>query len=314
MPDWKRARVAGWLPLSLLFLNFAPLALPQTGEDPGGRISVDVNLVVLHPSVIGRGGLPVPGLGARNFQVYDNGVPRPLTLFSNEDIPVTVGLVVDHSGSMRPKIHDVIAAAETFARASNPGDQIFVVNFNEKVSFGLPEEVPFTASPPELQQAILRNGITGRTALYDAIAASLKQLRRGTREKKVLIVISDGGDNASRATLARTMEAAKESDAIIYSVGLFDIDDADRNPRVLEHLARATGGEVYLPKEPSEVVGICREIAQDIRSQYTLGFSPPADAGTAWHTLRVAASAPGMSHLTVRARTGYYPQASGGSR
>ncbi len=307
-------RAARWLPLSLLFLNFAPLALPQNGEDPGGRISVDVSLVVLHPSVTGRGGLPVPGLEARNFQVFDNGVARPVTLFGNEDIPVTVGLVVDHSGSMRPKIHDVIAAAETFARASNPGDQIFVVNFNEKVSFGLPEEIPFTASPPQLQQAILRNGITGRTALYDAITAALKQLRKGTREKKVLIVISDGGDNASRATLARTMEAAKESDAIIYTVGLFDIDDADRNPRVLEHLARSTGGEAYLPKEPSEVVGICREIARDIRSQYTLGFSPPPDAGTAWHTLRVVATAPGMSHLTVRARTGYYPQASGGSR
>jgi Ca-activated chloride channel family protein len=272
---------------------------------------VDVNLVVLHATVTGRKNLSVSGLREEDFRVYDAGVLRPLRFFSHEDIPVTVGLVIDHSGSMGPKISDVTAAAETFARASNPADQMFVVNFNEHVSFALPGDLPFTASPSQVEQAIARTRTTGKTALYDAVVAGLRQIRKGTRDKKVLIVISDGGDNASHISLVRAMKDAKESDAIIYTIGLFNENDPDSNPGVLEALARATGGEAFLPANPAAAVGICNQIAKDIRSQYTLAFAPPDAAGTAWRTIRVVASAPHRGRLTVRTRTGYYPPRTG---
>ncbi len=252
--------------------------------------------------------MPVSGLDKQDFKVYDEGVPQTIGFFSHDDVPVTVGLIVDHSGSMGPNIHDVVAAAETFARASNPADQMFVVNFNEHVSFGRPAGIPFTADPAELQRAIANAPTTGKTALYDAVIAGLQRIGKGTRDKKVLIVISDGGDNASRATLARAMKAAKESDAIIYTIGIFDEDDPDRNPRALEELARATGGEAFLPESSGDVVGICQRIAKDIRSQYTLGFAPAATpAGAGWRTLRVEAGAPHRGRLKVRTRAGYYP-------
>jgi Ca-activated chloride channel homolog len=292
MPRVKRVGASLKLPLSLLIAGLAA----ASAQD---RISVDVNLVVLHATVTDRKGLPVSGLGEQNFQIYDEGAPRELKFFSHEDIPVTVGLVVDHSGSMRHKLSDLIAAAETFARASNPADQIFVVNFNEHV----------VLASSELQRAIAETPATGKTALYDAVVAGLRQIRTGARDKKVLIVISDGGDNASRVTRAEAMKAAKDSDAIIYTIGLFDDDDPDRNPRVLEELARATGGQAFLPETPAAVVGICKEIAADVRSQYTLGFAPPPSAGSGWRTIRVTASAPHRGRLTVRTRAGYYPPA-----
>jgi Ca-activated chloride channel homolog len=271
------------------------------------RISVDVNLVVLRATVTDRKGMPVSGLDKQDFTVYDEGVPQNISLFSHDDVPVTVGLIVDHSGSMGPKIRDVVAAAETFARASNPADQMFVLNFNEHVSFGRPGALPFTADPAELQRAIASAPTTGRTALYDAVMAGLQRLGKGTRDKKVLMVISDGGDNASHATLAQAMKAAKESDAIIYTIGIFDEDDPDRNPRALKELARATGGEAFLPESSGDLVGICQRIAKDIRSQYTLGFAPAAEpAGANWRTLRVEATAPRRGRLKVRTRAGYY--------
>ncbi len=304
----KRAGACIGLPLSLLLAGLPSVCAAQTGEEPQNRISVDVNLVVLHATVTGRRNLPVAGLREQDFRVFDTGILRPVRFFSHEDIPVTVGLVIDHSGSMGPKLPDVTAAAETFARASNPADQMFVVNFNEHVSFALPGGLRFTASPSEIERAIERTRTTGKTALYDAVAAGLNQIRKGTCDKKVLIVISDGGDNASHVTFAQAMKDAKESNTIIYTIGLFDENDPDSNPRVLEQLARATGGEVFLPQTPAAAVGICDQIAKDIRSQYTLAFEPPADAGSAWRTIRVVAGAPHRGRLTVRTRAGYYPR------
>ena len=302
----KRVRVGLALPLSLLLVGFARA---QTPDEPSDRISVDVNLVVLHATVTDRSGQFVSGLRQKDFVIYDDGVPQPITLFRHEDVPVTVGIVVDHSGSMGPKIFDVMAAASTFARASNPADQMFVVNFNEKVSFGLPSGVAFTASPSQLDDAISRTRTTGKTALYDAVVAGLNHIREGARDKKVLIVISDGGDNASRLTRSQALDAARKSNVIIYTIGIFNPDDPDRNPRLLEALARATGGEAFLPKSSAAVVGICSEIAKDIRSQYTLGYAPPAASAGAWRKIRVVASAPHRGRLSVRTREGYYPAA-----
>jgi len=284
----------------------APLA-KQARDADSFRLSVDVALVVLHATVTDRQGGLVHSLGEQNFEVYEDGVRQRITLFKNEDIPVTVGLVVDHSSTMRRKLVEVSAAARTFVRSSNPEDEMFVVNFNERVSLGLPASMRFTNSPAELERAITSAPAGGETALYDAIARGLEELRVGNRDRKVLIVASDGGDNASARSLTQVMKLAGQSSAAIYTVGIFDEEDPDRNPGVLKRLAATTGGEAYLPKELREVTAICERIARDIRHQYTIGYVPsnPARDGT-YRAIRVLARGKEHDRLSVRTRTGYF--------
>ena len=182
-------------------------ALQQTqppAAEQGARISVDVDLVVLHATVTDHRGRVVSDLRSEDFRVYDAGVLQPIKQFGHEDVPVTAGLVVDHSGSMKSKLPEVSAAARTFAQASNPDDQMFVLNFNEFVQWGLDSSTRFTGDPVQLEQAISRAPTTGKTALYDAIDAALEHLKAGAPEKKVLLTISDGGDNASTRTLPQS--------------------------------------------------------------------------------------------------------------
>ena len=227
--------------------------------------------------------------------------------FSHEDIPVTVGLVVDNSGSMRPKRADVIAAALAFVRSSNPMDQMFVVTFNEKVSFGLPDNMPFTDNVVQLGRALSRISADGETALYDAVAVALEHLKKGNRDKKVLIVISDGGDNASKHNLSQIRTMAGHPDAIIYTIGIFDEQDADQNPHVLRQLAKDTGGEAFLAESLKEVLPICERIARDVRNQYTIAYIPSnrRPDGTYRH-IQVRANTPGHEHLVIRTRAGYF--------
>jgi VWFA-related protein len=269
------------------------------------QISVDVALVVLQATVTDRQGDLVTDLGEQDFEVYENGVPQRIQLFKNEDVPVAVGLVIDHSTSMGPKMADVIAASRAFVRSSNREDEMFVVNFNEAASLGLPSAVRFTDHTMELERAILVKLTGGQTALYDAIAMGLDHLQAAARDKKVLIAISDGGDNASRRKLDDVMKLAERSTAAIYTVGVFEEDDPDKNPDVLKRLARATGGEAFLPREPGEVVAICERIARDIRHQYIIGYVPIKSHDGTYRTIRVLARPKGQSKLTVRTRTGY---------
>jgi VWFA-related protein len=207
---------------------------------------------------------------------------------------------------MGGKLDDVIAAARTFVRSSNPNDQMFVVNFNEKITLGLPAAMRFTNRPDELESAISKTGARGQTALYDAVAAGFDQLREAGREKKVLIVISDGGDNASGLDLAAILKIAGQSSVLVYTIGIFDNDDPDRNPGVLRHLARATGGDAFFPSQPDEVIAICEGIARDIRNQYTIGYVPARAAQPGrYRSVRVSAVAAGRGKLMVRARAGY---------
>lgn len=292
--------------LPLLILIAGAPASGQTASGAGANFSTTVDLVVLHPTVRDRKGRFAPDLRKENFQVFENGLPQAIRVFQHEDVPVAVGLVVDNSGSMGPKRRDVTAAAESFARSSNPSDEMFIVNFNERVSFGLPDTKLFSASAAELERAL--NGVpaTGETALYDAIDAGLAHLKKGSLDKKVLIVISDGGDNASHGTLAQALGEAGRSDAIIYTIGLFDEDDEDRNPGVLKKIARATGGEAYLPRKTGEVVPICRRIAEDIRNQYTIAYVPTGrKSENAYRTIRVTAAGPHGDRYEVRTRAGY---------
>jgi VWFA-related protein len=293
------------LRLPLLFLTaLASAGGPQT-PDPF-RISVNVDLVVLHPTVRDGKGQFASDLREQDFAVYEDGVRQSIKLFQHEDIPVTVGLVVDHSSSMRHKLAEVIAAAGSFVHSSSPEDQMFVVNFNEKVTLGLPGAIGFSSQSEELEQAISRMPAGGMTALYDAVIEGQERLEAGRGDKKVLIVISDGGDNASRHSLADVLKIAERSSALVYTIGIFDTDDADRNPEALRRLAQATGGDAFFPRQLQEVVAICERIARDIRHQYTLGYVSGNGAKPGvYRSIRVVARSAGNAKLIVRTRSGY---------
>lgn len=273
------------------------------------HISVDVNWVVLQASVHDRGGRTVAKLRQQDFAVFEDGKPQEIRLFRQEDTPVTVGLVIDHSGSMREKLADVTAAARTFVRSSNSNDQMFVVNFNERVSSGLPIGIQFSDSPGQLGDAIWSAQAKGTTALYGAVIDALERLRNGTSDKKVLLVISDGGDNASKARLDQILKMAEQSNATIYTIGIFDPEDPDKNPRVLSHLARESGGEAFFPHQLDETIQICEHIARDIRDQYTIGYVSTKNKDGAYHKVRLAARPESGEKLSVRTRAGYSAEA-----
>jgi VWFA-related protein len=267
-----------FLILLLTVLPCVALSQQNSQAEPshqgGFTIRASVDLVVLRATVRDGKGAPVAGLGKEDFQVFEDKVPQQIEFFSHEDVPVTVGLVIDNSGSMRSKRSDVINAALAFARSSNPEDQVFVVNFNEHVSMGLPGNVPFTGNQEQLESALSRNKANGLTALYDAVAVALEQLKKGKWDKKVLILISDGGDNASRHKLAEIVTMVNQSSAIIYTMGIFDANDDDRNPRMLKQLSRISGGESFFPESLQKILPICQQIAHDIRNQYTISYAP----------------------------------------
>jgi Ca-activated chloride channel family protein len=271
------------------------------------QISVNVDLVVLNPVVRERNGQFASDLREPDFAVFEDGVRQSIKIFRHEDVPVTVGLVVDHSGSMKPKLRDVITAARTFVESSRPDDQMFVVDFNEEVTLIAPDAIPAGSRSDALARAIADRPASGKTALYDAAVLAFSQLSAGGGpEKKVLIVISDGGDNASKHKLAEVLKTAEQSSALVYTIGIFDEDDADKNAGVLGRLARATGGEAFFPGKNSEVTAICESIARDIRNQYTIGYvSSNVARNGVWRSIRLAAAAPGHGKLLVRTRSGY---------
>ncbi|MGA7832933.1 MAG: VWA domain-containing protein [Terracidiphilus sp.] len=293
--------------ISVPFVSGAQDSQPsQIGSGEEFTLKMKVNLVILSATVLDRHNTPVSGLDKGDFQVYEDKQLQQIKQFSHDDIPITVGILVDNSGSMGPKRDDVITAALAFARSSNSQDQMFVVNFNDHVSFGLPPGMPFTNRQEELQLALSRIRTIGQTSLYDGIAAALDHLKQGKSDKKVLILISDGGDNASKQNLIQVLGMAKQNTAIIYAIGIFDEQDDDQNPSVLRRLARETGGEAFFPESSKEVVSICEGIARDIRSQYTLAYVPTiAEEDGSYRTVEVRASAHGRGRLSVRTRAGY---------
>jgi Ca-activated chloride channel family protein len=288
-------------------------AVPETG---GFTLRAEVDRVILPITVFDAKGALVPGLVRKDFAVFEDGRPQHIRSFSYSDIPLTVGLVVDDSTSMAAKRATAILAALHFLRLSNPEDELFVVNFNERVHFGLPDSAPFSSDPSALREALLKFPSEGRTALYDAIEAGLYRLTTGTREKKALLVVSDGADNASHYTFHQLLEQVRRSEAIIYTIGVFEPGDSDENPHVLKKLAHATGGEAFFPSSPAELPAICRHIATILRSQYTIGYAPANDKHDgAYRRIRVVATAPGSNQrLVVRTRAGYYAPLDGPAR
>ncbi|PYR51498.1 MAG: VWA domain-containing protein [Acidobacteria bacterium] len=270
---------------TLLFM--APLA----AQEPSFR-SGPSELVVLPVIVTDRQGRYVGDLPRDRFTVYDNGRRVAIELFSNEDTPVTVGLLIDASGSMRSKLAEVVAGSLAFAKSSNPQDELFAIRFNDDVQHAVRDRRFLMAGDlGALQSALVALRADGRTALYDALTEGLDHLALGSRPRKVLLVISDGGDNASQATLERVLSRARQ--------------DLDRNTGVLKSLAHTTGGERFLPHSPGELLRVCERIAREIRSGYTIGYVPP-DRDGAYHRVRVQIEPSPPRRSTVRTRPGYF--------
>lgn len=270
-------------------------------------LSVETDLVVLPVTVVDGRGRIVTGLTRDDFTVYDSDVPQTIHLFTSEDVPWTVGLAIDSSSSMRGQRGAVTAAGSAFADLSHPLHELFTVNFNEVVWRGLPPAVPFAETADQLRQALSAAPVEGMTALYDALNLALDHLDLGTRDRKALIVVSDGGDNASTSTLEVVAEHARRSNASIYAVILADADNRDARPGVLKKLARENGGAAFTPRTVEDVTAAFRQIAKEIRSGYTIGFSPsPARTGD-FRVVRVVADAGGHRKLVARTRAGYYP-------
>jgi VWFA-related protein len=275
----------------------------QPAADPARFVSSASELVVVPVVVTDRRDRFVANLSSDRFAVYDNGRRQDVALFTNEDTPVTIGLVIDESRSMSPKLGEVIAAALAFARSSNPHDELFAVAFNDSVQDAVGGMLT-AADTAALEKALSSLVPAGRTSLYDAVAVGLDRLARATRPRKVLVVISDGGDNASRASLKDVLARARAANVTIYTIGLFDDVDADRNPGVLKTLAHTTGGERFLPDSPGRMLQACERIAREIRSGYTIGFVPP-DRDGAYHRVTVDVKTPDGGRVSVRTRPGY---------
>jgi VWFA-related protein len=284
---------------------FSKLPAAHPIEQQDFVIRSDVRLVLLDVSVKDRAGGFASGLSKDNFAIFENGAAQPITVFASNDVPVTVGILVDESRSMVPKRADVLSAAETFIAESNPQDEIFVLNFNDSVKRGLPEGVLFSDNPDQLRSALYRGTPKGRTALDDAVVDGLKQLELGRRDKKALVVISDGGDNASQHTRREVLDLVERNIATIYTIGLFEAGDPDWNPGLLKRLAGISGGETHFPTDPEEMTAVCRTIAKDIRARYTIGYVPPVKNGGSLRHIRVNVSAAGRSRLVARTRESY---------
>jgi Ca-activated chloride channel family protein len=269
-------------------------------------ITIKTDLVTLPVTVVDRRGALVTGLRAEHFTVYDDGEPQAIQLFTSDELPATIGLVVDSSASMRGRREHVTAAAAAFVAMHRPLDEFFTLNFNEVVWPGLPPSVVFSDDCDQLLAALSAVPSQGMTAVYDAIERGLGQLERGSRDRRALILVSDGGDNASAATLATVLEHARRTNAVIYSVTFFDPDNRDARPDILKALARETGGRTLTPRRAEQVTRAFARIAEEIRKGYTIGFVPAETSAGGFRTIRVVADRGDGRQLIARTRAGYY--------
>ena len=286
-----------------------PLPPGQNSGNQGSTIKVDVSLVVLHTTVIDDRGKFADGLKQENFRVFEDKAEQKLSVFRREDIPVSMGLVIDNSGSMRDKRPRVNEAAITLVQASNPQDEAFVVNFNDDYYLDLDKD--FTNSVPELKEALERIDSRGSTALYDAIIGSLDHLKKAHKDKRVLLIVTDGEDNTSRNSLEKTIREIQKTDTVIYTIGLLSEEKGKakaKAKKALKEIADASGGLAYFPENVEDVHNICDQVAHDIRNQYTLAYYPTNTRrdGT-YRAVSVEVIPPrGRGKLIARTRNGYY--------
>jgi Ca-activated chloride channel homolog len=290
--------------LPFLAIVLGPLLLQAAPAQPA-RLASSSELVVLHVTVVDRKAGFVAGLTRDRFTVREDGTPLPVSFFETADLPVTAGLVIDSSISMYRRRDAIVEAGISFVNASRPDDELFTIHFNEHVWPGLPSGQLFTSDRAVLRQALTRMRARGQTALFDGIQEALSRLAQGRCSKKVLIVMSDGGDNASKATFEEVLTTALRMDAVIYTLSIRDQYDTDARPDVLKKLATVTGGKAFVARRLSDVSAMLDRIARDIRSGYILGYVPPP-SGAGYHAIRVTVEPPDRDRkLSVRARSGY---------
>ena len=267
-------------------------------------------LVVLHVMVKDRTGAYVSGLTADAFHVFEEKRPQDVRFFATEDAPVTVGLVIDSSGSMGPVRDRVIAASAAFVESSNPQDEVFALVFNDDVRPVLAPPARFTSDVHTLRSALAGAFVpSGRTTLYDAIMRGLTYVAMGTRDRQVLVVLSDGGDNASQSTFADALTQTQSSNVVIYTVALVDPLDAEASPKRLKQFAEVSGGAAFAPRDVAGVDRAFQQIARDIRHSYTLGYEPSSGNGQpGFRRIRVDVQSPDGRRLVTRAREGYHAQ------
>ncbi|HUK46708.1 MAG TPA: VWA domain-containing protein [Terriglobales bacterium] len=276
------------------------------GEDNGGFVfRAESREVVLHATVVDDKNRLVTTLSKPDFTVFEDDKPQQIRHFQREDLPVAVGIVIDNSGSMREKRDAVNKAALDLVKASNPDDQVFVVNFNDEYYL----DQPFTGDLKKLQDALEHVEARGGTALYDAIVASADYLKESKLQRKVLFVVTDGEDDASQESLEEAIHRLEaENGPVVYCIGLLGEERSRRAKRALELIAERTGGEAFFPPTLDQVDDISKNIAHDIRNQYTITYAPttPKSVG-GFRTIHVDAHAKPYKKLIVRTRTGYYP-------
>jgi VWFA-related protein len=293
--------------VALAVLAVRGQSVPQ--EDKATVFRADTRLVVLHTTVVDKNGRFVTNLPQEAFTVLENGAPQQIKTFRREDVPVSMGLVVDNSGSMRDKRAKVEAAALALVKDSNPEDEMFVVNFNDEAFLDLPHNKDFTNNVKEMEEALTRIDSRGGTAMRDALRMSIDHVKgKGRKEKKVLVAVTDGNDNSSVINLEVLTKAAQQSEVLVYAIGILGEEErreAQRARRALEALAQATGGKAFFPKDLSEVDRIAHQVARDIRNQYTIIYTPSnAAMDNTFRQIKVTVKAPG--NPIVRTRSGYY--------
>lgn len=309
----KRFLYTSFLTLSvagaIVFAQQKPPAKTVPMDDTGTVFRAETRLVVCNVTVMDKSGHLVTDLSKSAFTVLENGQPQEIRAFKHEDVPVSMGLVIDNSGSMRDKRAKVAAASLALVRDSNKEDEVFVVNFNDEAFLDLPHQKEFTNDITELEEALSRIDSRGGTAMRDAIRMSIDHLKeKAHRSKKVLVVVTDGNDNSSVISLENLVKASQQSEVQIYAVGLLSDEEkreAAKAKRALNDLTETTGGEAFFPKELNEVDRIAHQVAHDIRNQYTIQYSPSNQSmdGT-YRKIQIAVNAPGKPQ--VRTRSGYY--------
>ena len=280
-----------------------PAANAQPDEAPTFR--ADTRLVLVHASVLDKTGKLITDIPESAFKVYENGVEQPVKLFRREDVPVSMGIIIDNSGSMSQKRTSVAAAALALVKNSNPEDEVFIVNFSDDAYL----DQPLTSSIKKLEEALDRLDARGGTAMRDALGMSIDYVKdKGKKDKKVLVVVTDGDDNASNETLEQLVRKAQSSEVLIYSIALLDEEvprRAKNARRALKELAEATGGVDFYPKTLGEVEQITPRIAHEIRNQYILAYSPlNLQLDGTFRSIKVVVN--GFGKPTVRTRNGYY--------
>jgi VWFA-related protein len=278
---------------------------PPPVQDDSATFKLDTQLVPLYVSVVDKNGKMVTNIPQSSFHVFENNVEQTLKIFNREDVPVSMGIIIDNSGSMREKRPKVAAAALELIKASNPQDEVFIVDFNDVAYL----DAPFTSNIKKLEQVLDKIDTRGGTAMRDAISMSIDYAKaEGKKTKKVLLVITDGNDNTSNETLEQLVRKARQSEVLIYSIGLLNDEEPREGraaKRALNELAIASGGLSYYPKTLGEVESITPQIAHEIRNQYILAYSPTNTAlDGSFRAIKVTVKAPG--NPTVRVRNGYY--------